>query len=112
MKTKEQKIIEVEKTLKYLEHLPKVETDAFFYTRLSAKLESQSQYQPLQWLFEVPYLKPAFVVLFLALNIASIVHLNNFYKSQNAENLSVSDEFVTEYDLNQSTDSYLVLNDE
>lgn len=112
MKTKEAIDEQVTKTLELMEQLPKASADAFFYTRLSARLERQNEPTVFNWFFDIPMLKPAFIVLFIFLNLVSLVHWVNQYQSVQTQPLTATEELIEEYSLNQTTNSYLVFNEE
>ncbi len=112
MKRSEKIQTEVEKTLGALDNWTPVKTDAFFYTRLLAKIEKRSSPSKLNWLFESPILKPALIAAALILNLLSIGYIIASNKSIQDQTSDFSTEFTNEYFLNQSTESYLVFNDE
>lgn len=99
---------EVDKTLNSLDNWQMVNADAFFYTRLSAKLEKKTQASTaFNWLFNTPILKPALVAAALIINITSILYLSY----QSTSETDFTEAFTSEYMLDQSTESYLVLNE-
>lgn len=99
---------EVEKTLSSLDSWPKVEADAFFYTRLSTKLEKAPKGNNVfDWLFNTPVLKPALVAFAILINVMSVFYIS----FQNTTETDFADAFSSEYMLDQSTESYLVLNE-
>ncbi|MDA3892767.1 MAG: hypothetical protein PF517_13990 [Salinivirgaceae bacterium] len=100
---------EVNKTLNSLDNWQKVETDAFFYTRLSAQLENKQNTTTFAWLFDTPILKPALIAVALLINVLSIGYI--YYGNQSSMGNDFADAFSTEYMLDQSTESYLVINE-
>lgn len=99
---------EVEKTLSSLDNWQKVEADAFFYTRLSAKLEKAPEGSNVfNWFFNTPVLKPALVAFAIIINVMSVFYLSY----QNTTTANFSETFANEYMLDQSTESYLVINE-
>lgn len=103
---------EVEKTLKSLDNWKTIEADAFFYTRLSARLENMEKPIPFQWLFDLPLVKPALIVLTLFINLLSVNYILVNTENMEEQTSNFSTVFTDEYLLDQSTDSYLVFNDE
>lgn len=112
MKTKVELEQEIKKTMECLTDYPKATANAFFYTRLSTRLVKQEKMDVLNWFFDSPFLKPAFAFLFLAINIVSLVHFLTNDSIINETQQTATEIFVEEYSLNQSTETYLVLNDE
>ncbi|MBI9069772.1 MAG: hypothetical protein JEZ09_20930 [Salinivirgaceae bacterium] len=102
---------EIEKTISLLDGKNKMKADAFFYTRLSAKMEQTESNFSFEWLLTSPWLKPLIVAFVLFINIISISHL---IKSDDREltNDDVVSLFNEEYFMTQSTDSYLVINED
>ena len=101
----------INKTLDVLDKVEKIETDPFFYTRLSARLEKQESKPGFDWLFETPLLKPILVGFVLVVNIISISHFVT------AESTVLTDDeivemFNEEYFITQSSDSYSVINED
>jgi hypothetical protein len=103
---------EIEKTLQSLDTFTKVRSDAFFYTRLKARMDNPKEALFIRWFFETPYLKPALLVLFLSINILTLVSWLNTNAIQNQATTTVTDSFIEEYDLNSLSDTFLVLNEE
>ncbi|MFA6403894.1 MAG: hypothetical protein WCX31_20030 [Salinivirgaceae bacterium] len=112
MKTNVEIEQEIKKTMESLTDYPKATTNDFFYTRLSTRLEKPENAKWLNWFFDSPFLKPAFAILFLALNLVSLLHFLNTNSQITATQQTSTEIFVEEYLLNQSTDTYLVLNEE
>jgi len=102
---------EVEKTLNSLDNWKKIEADPYFYTRLSVRLENRAQPKLFSWFFDSPILRPALIAIALLINVLSVSYLlssnNNVAKSTDFANL-----FAEEYMLDQSTETYLDLNNE
>jgi hypothetical protein len=115
MKTKVEIEQEIKKTMESLEKYPKATANDFFYTRLSTRLVKPEKTDLLNWFFDSSILKPAFAILFLAINLVSLLHFLNAIPqltSTPVDQQSSIDIFVEEYSLDQSTETYLVLNDE
>ena len=103
---------EVEKTLNSLDNWKKIETDSFFYTRLSVRLENKRQIKNLNWFFDSLLLRPALMVFALLINILSINYFISNSNSIQEDSSDFANLFNDEYMLDQSTDSYFMLNDE
>jgi len=101
---------EVEKTLNCLDNYKKVKADPFFYTRLSIKLEKKQETNVLNLIFNSPLLRTAIVALIIIINVLSV----NYVIHENKETMDTdfTSLFTEEYMLDQSTESYLVLNNE
>lgn len=112
MKTKKNIPAEVEKTLNSLNDWKPIVTDAFFYTRVTARMENRSQYTVLNWLFDSPMLRPALIAITLTINILSINYIVSNYELFQTQSTDFVSLFTDEYQLDQSTESYIVLNDE
>ncbi len=112
MKSKESIEEQVDKTLELLDHLPRVTADAFFYTRLSVRLEKKTHQGDFHWFFDTPMVRPAFFLFFVILNVVSLIHWINQNQELQTVNQTASEELIEEYSLNQSTNSYLVFNEE
>jgi hypothetical protein len=103
---------EIKKTMESLTGYPKAAANDFFYTRLSTRLVKPEKSDLLNWFFDSPILKPAFAIVFLAINIISLLHFLNVNTQITTTQQTSTELFVEEYSLNQSTETYLVLNDE
>jgi len=112
MKTDSEIEQQVKITMESLTDYPKAIASDFFYTRLSTRLVKPEKFDVLSWIFETPYLKPVFALLILAINIVSISLYLHTGSQTAATQQTASEIFIEEYSLNQSTESYLVLNDE
>lgn len=102
---------EVEKTLNSLEGFPKVELDSFFITRLEARIERNEQRTILNWFFETPYLKSALLSIFLLINLLTLIDVF-YHSSSNTAQQDNIQAFVSDYELNNNVNSYLVFNEE
>jgi hypothetical protein len=97
---KEERILEeVEKTLNSLEQIPKQEANPFLYTRLKARIETESISQTKKRR-TVSVLKPAGIALILAINIVTTIY---FFDSSSSTQGSTSliDSLSQEYKTNQ-----------
>ncbi len=112
MKRKENIEAEIEKTLASLDNFPKTKADAFFYTRLSAKLEAANEPLIIKWFFDTPYLKPSLLILFLAINIITTVSWINSTTKDNSSLSNITETFMEEYELIEGSETFLVLNEE
>lgn len=102
---------EITKTLESLNNFPKAKTDPFFATRLQVKLDKKNQIATTFSFFDVPFLKPALLAIFITINISTIflfVSGNTFSASSNNQ---IVEAFTDEYNINQSSNSYLVFNE-
>lgn len=90
---------EVDKTMKALDDLEPGKTDAFFYSRLSAKLEHRNESSNEKGL--VPNFGFAFsvaaVVLLLFLNVASISLYQQVFMAEEAEREELVEELASDY---------------
>lgn len=111
MKTNKDIQAEVEKTLNILNDWKPVETDAFFFTRLSVRIEKRTQAKNYHWFFESPLLRPALIALTVLINVLTINYFIAFVDTKK-ESTDLISLFTEEYQLNQSTESYIALNDE
>lgn len=102
---------EINETLNLFDKIDKVEVDAFFYTRLSAKMENTKSKFSFDWLFETPILKPIIIAVILFINVISISYFLNS-KSESLTNTEIVDLFNQEYSMTQSTDSFLAFNED
>lgn len=104
---------EVEKTLQQLDQFEKLESDPFFYTRLQAKMKStQNQHnQSAIFSFAGRYLRPAFLILLLVLNlISALVVLQNRNSGSDSQSTNISS-FADEYSINDNSyDEYFTNN--
>ena len=112
MKTNKDIQEEVEKTMNSLNNWKPVETDAFFFTRLSVRIEKRTQTKSFNWFFESPILRPALITLTLLINILTINYFITYVENTKEESTDLISLFTDEYQLNQSTESYIALNDE
>ena len=103
---------EVEKTLNSLNNWGKIETDSFFYTRLSVRLENKKQIKTLNWFFDSLVLRPALMAFALLINVLSINYLISNSNSIQEDSNDFASLFNDEYMLDLSIDSYFILNDE
>lgn len=102
----------INRTLQSLDGWERKEVDAFFYTRLSAKMENFNEPFYIKWFFDTPLLKPALLVLFITINLATLFSWIQSQKKASNSIGSVTESFIDEYELNQNTDTFLVLNEE
>lgn len=110
MKSKTEIQNEIKKTLNSLNQVKKIEADAFFYTRLKAKLDKESTNSKFDWYFESIWFKSVAAAIILFFNIITITHfLNN--ETDNLANSNAADLFSQEYYLSQSTDTFYDLNE-
>jgi len=103
---------EVEKTLSSLDHFPKLELDPFFVTRVEGRIERFEQHTFLNWFFEIRWVKPAILSVFLLINVLTLLKVIN--NSNSTVQLSQDDiqAFADDYEISPGIDSYLVLNGE
>jgi hypothetical protein len=110
---KEQIDKEVEKTLQQLDRFERLGNDPFFYTRLQAQLKSvRNQPVPFGLVSSIGrYLRPAFLVLLLFLNLVSaLIVFQNRNSSANSQTANISS-FADEYSINdKSYDEYFTNN--
>lgn len=90
---------EVEKTMKALDELEPAKTDAFFYSRLSTKLEHRNE--PAAEKSLIPNFGFAFsvaaVILLLFLNLASISLYQQVFMSEETEREELMEELAYDY---------------
>jgi hypothetical protein len=102
VKTKNSTQQNIEDTLNSLNGISKAEMPPFFYTRLQARLEKQSQ-RSSSWLWVTkPALSVVTLSLLLVLNIAAISYYVKSKKA-NVQQASGTQDFAQEYDLSVST---------
>lgn len=96
----EDKILkEVEKTLNSIELLPKLEANPFLYTRLKARIDSESIRQPGKK--EVfPLVKPLALSLILVINLITAIYVFGLKDTGQASG-SLSTSLSQEYENNQ-----------
>jgi hypothetical protein len=68
---------EVEKTLRAMDHLPRLEANPFLYTRIQARLASEAATQSNLAFIRTKF-KPAILALLVLLNVLTAVH---FFKA-------------------------------
>lgn len=99
---------EITKTLGALDNWKQIETDPFFYTRLSVRIENKTS--AFNWFLNSPILKPALITMTLLINIFTINYLITTNASTQTNDFVSA--FTEEYMLDSSTETYLVLNEE
>jgi len=104
--------IEVEKTLSSLDNWKKNEAKPYFYERFKAKLENQIQNSWFGYVIELPFIKPAFFIFIILLNIYTLINVYELKNIQQTEYSAVVDTLNDEYALNLSTETVLNLNNE
>lgn len=102
---------QVDETLQQMDTLKKVDADAFFYTRLQARIENIEEKQV--WtdrFWSIAVLKPVLVGAVIVLNFAVLasvmINRNNNTLSRDEQ----IDQFMSENALNVEEDTYLVYN--
>ncbi|MDP3582642.1 MAG: hypothetical protein Q8S39_11965 [Ignavibacteria bacterium] len=103
---KEDKILaEVEKTLSTIDGLPKLEANPFLFTRVKARIESESIKHASKVKTDI-VLKPVTLALILVINIITAVYFIGF-GSSNVSGASVVDTMKQEYGVTQiQSDNY------
>ena len=103
---KEDKILaEVEKTLSVIDGLPKLEANPFLFTRVKARIESESITNASKVKTDF-VLKPVTLALILVINIITAVYFIGF-GSSNVSGASVVDTMKQEYGVTQiQSDNY------
>jgi len=101
MKTKSKILEEVEKTLNSFDHIPKLEENPFFFSRLKARIENNSITQVKEKAMGY-VLKPVALVMILLINIITAVY---FFKintvAQNTQS-SLVNVLSKDYQLDQT----------
>ncbi|MGE4290529.1 MAG: hypothetical protein AB7E36_17780 [Salinivirgaceae bacterium] len=111
MKTNKNINAEIEKTLASIDNYQKQKANPFFYTRLTARLEQEMEPRVWHWFFDIPILRPALLLLFIAINLFTLV--NWMQPKTDANTLTSSTEqFIEEYQLNDTNYTLLVYNEE
>jgi hypothetical protein len=100
---------EVEKTLQCLDQIEEIETNPFFYTRLQARLSILDEQREHSFfkIFSPNFLRPAFIMFMIVLNIASAVFIFQGKGSQYEYRTEYIKAFANEYSLDQ--DNYDLL---
>jgi len=98
---------EINKTLNSLDNIEPVESNPFFYTRLEAKIESiEVKQKPLFInIFSYNFLRPAFFVILIAVNLLSAYSIVRRTIYQSDEKEEILQTFAKEYSVSQ-TDYY------
>ncbi|PKP08341.1 MAG: hypothetical protein CVU09_16340 [Bacteroidetes bacterium HGW-Bacteroidetes-4] len=102
---------EIEKTLASLNNIQKTKADPFFYTRLTAKLEREQEPRVWHWFFDIPILRPALMLLFAVINLFTLMNWMQ-PKTENNSISSTTEQFIEEYELNETNYTLLVYNEE
>lgn len=106
---REQKIAqEIDKTLGFLEHSDRLKPSPFFYIRLQARIDAQEKKSVSQWFPGI--LKPALLVLLLAVNILTVVFFlsNDTSESTATVRSALKSEFAREFGLQVTTNEFLI----
>jgi hypothetical protein len=111
METNKNLSTEIEKTLVSLDNIQKTKADPFFYTRLSARLEREQEPRLWHWFFDIPLLRPALMLLFVAINLFTLMSWMQ-PKTESKSISSTTEQFIEEYELNETNYSLLVYNEE
>lgn len=110
MNKKENIQAEIDKTLNVLADIKKVEADAFFYTRVKAKIEHAPRSSWLNVVFDSPALKPILISVLLFINILAIGLLFQ-HSNQELSADQVAEQFNQEYYITQASESDFYLNE-
>jgi hypothetical protein len=111
MKTNKKFNTEIEKTLACLDNYQRIKVDSFFYTRLNARLAREQEPRLWHWFFDIPVLRPALMLLFVALNLLTLINMMQT-KTENNAISSSTEQFIEEYQLNETNYTLLVYNEE
>ncbi len=96
--------LEVEKTLNSLNDYKKVETDAFFYTRLMARIERKQESEAVPYFFSIPYLKPAMVSFLILINLFVALSFLYFDNANKEVDNQLVNGFANSYSGSENTD--------
>ena len=102
---------EIDKTLQLLNSKNKIEADAFFYTRVRAKIDTPEKASFFDFIFDSPILKPALIASLFILNTMAFL-LINYNSSQSLTADDAADLLNQEYFITQATDSFYYYNEE
>jgi hypothetical protein len=95
---------EVEKTLQCFEQAEKLADNPFFYTRVKARIEGRkAPARKNVWQFGWSVLKPAFLILIVALNILTVTIYFTSNQSLTSDQDQLLQAFAQEFALDQSS---------
>ncbi|MBN1350910.1 hypothetical protein JXJ21_15935 [candidate division KSB1 bacterium] len=101
---------EIQRTLEQFEHADRLRPNPFFYTRVKARIEAQTQGAVQGYVHRV--LKPAFLTLLVAVNVITAVFLLNNSATETNTRQSLINSFAKEYRLENSESNLYILNGE
>jgi len=101
-------------TLKELDHLDHQEASLFFYSKLITRLNSETVERQsfFTFLFQSGFLKPALVVLFILINLISVIKFVSPTPNRDSDQMDPFDDIALSYANTTSVGSIYYLNEE
>ncbi|MFC1729719.1 hypothetical protein ACFL6I_05225 [candidate division KSB1 bacterium] len=105
---------EIDLTLKELDHFEPIEASPFFYSKLTSRLNADSEKQVgfFSRFLSIDLLKPALLVLIVALNLFTVIKFLSIQNTQKTDPQDPFDNIAQSYATTTSVESIYYLNEE
>lgn len=100
---------EVNKTFESFEKQEKRKAQPFLHTRIISKLDDELSTPYFNWFFDIPFLKPAFTVLIIFINVFTVWQAASFTGTESINTANYITDENDEFTLNESNDTYYEL---